>query len=174
MFRSTYEFHDCISAGGFVYFDTLTYSEGNVPRIRDIISCGTADYCFNHKHITDFMKRLRIDLQRHYKGVSIRYFLSSEYGTKNTGTHRPHYHVLFFVYGDISIKEFSLLVSSNWTFGRTDGLPYKPYLYVESHNSISKSSMANILHTANYVTKYVQKSCTFQSVLDKRLNHVMI
>lgn len=171
MYRTYYEFSDCISQGGFVYFDTLTYSNEYVPRISQFGWSDSTDMCFNHKHITDFMKRLRISLARKYS-ASCRYFLASEYGADNRFSHRPHYHVLFFVHG-CTWQQFSLLVAESWRFGRTDGIGYKSSYYVGSHNVIASQSDANFLRASNYVTKYVQKSCTFQKQLNKRINEAL-
>ena len=171
-YRTYYEFQDVLQKGGYIYFDTLTYSDMFVPRIRDFGWSASPQYCFNHRDITTFMKRLRIDLDRKYKGAYCRYFLSSEYGADDRYTHRPHYHVLFFVKG-IDLAAFSKLVADNWLYGRTDGIPYKSYYYVQSHNYIQTNNLANVLRAANYVTKYVQKSCKLQAELDKRLNAAM-
>lgn len=176
MFRSFVEFNDVFHNGGFVYFDTFTYDNKSVPKFSDIIE-GT-DYeffCFNHEHITNFFKLLRIRLKRAGINVFFKYFLSSEYGMnpQYKGKNRPHYHVVFYVYGKVNPLEFSRLVSEVWSYGRTDGSPYKSGSYVLSHNVIAVNNTANVLRTANYVTKYVQKSCEFQRELDKRVNIVM-
>lgn len=177
MFRSFVEFNDVfLNGGSFVYFDTLTYNNKSVPKFSDIIEGTDFDfYCFNHKHVTNFFKLLRTRLKRAGFDVMFKYFLSSEYGMnpEYKGKNRPHYHVLFYVYGDISPLEFSYYVSRSWEYGRTDGRPYKPMFYVMSHNVVAVNNTANVLRTANYVTKYVQKSCEFQRELDKRVIMVM-
>lgn len=171
MYRTYYEFADCINKGGFVYFDTLTYSNEFVPRVCNFGWSDSDAMCFNHKDITDFLKRLRIALNRKYK-ATCRYFLSSEYGTSENYSHRPHYHVLFFVHGCTWVQ-FSQLVASCWLFGRTDGIPYKSRYYVVDHNVIATYSDSNFLRASAYVTKYIQKSCKFQAKLDKLINKTM-
>lgn len=184
-YRTFYEFTDCLRAGGFVYFDSLSYDDKNLPRINSVLP--DFDFkenfsCFRKKDITDFLKRLRVRAYRDYR-VNLRYFLSTEYGHDNyyrdkrgrlrKGTNRPHYHVLFFVYGNISPLDFSKLVSSCWTYGLTDGFPYKPSSYVYSHNTINVNLPETILRTSNYISKYVQKSCEFKATIDKRISLIM-
>lgn len=180
LYRTFFEFRDCLASGGFVYFDTLTYNNENLPHISDFVNTDIKFSCFNSKHLNLFFKRMRTKLERDFDcdDSAFRYFVSSEYGTSDNykgrlTTHRPHYHVLFFVSADIDPLVFSSLVSDCWSYGRTDGFPYKSSHYVDSHNTIKVSSLENILRTCNYVTKYVQKSCVFQKQLDNRLNAVM-
>lgn len=169
LFRAYYEFLQCAedSSSNYVYFDTLTYSEDNLPRLSNIAS-EFPDYpCFRSEDVTLFLKRLRSNLDRKYR-VKVRYFLSSEYGSLRM---RPHYHILLFVYGNISPASLSRLVSTSWALGRTDGIPYKTAGYVRMHNVIELTSTATILRACNYVTKYVQKDCYFQQLLDKRISN---
>lgn len=168
LYRAYYEFKECLSAGGFVAFDTLTYSEENLPLLSDIAEEFPRVPCFRSVDITKFLKRLRITLDRKYNGVTCRYFISSEYGSRFG---RPHYHVLFFVYGNINAVAFSSLISSSWKLGRTDGIPYKSSGYVLLHNTITSSRTSDILSASNYVTKYVLKDSYFQDVLDKRIKY---
>ncbi|AXL15530.1 replication initiator protein [Microviridae sp.] len=60
-------------------FITLTYDDDHLP----------SDNSLCHRDFQLFMKRLR----KHFKGVSIRYFMCGEYGGL---TFRPHYHALLF------------------------------------------------------------------------------
>ena len=87
--RSYFEYKDTITKGGFVYFDTLTYNDQYLPK----------DYGISHFRRADiilFLKELRVYLSRAGYEVkdNIKYFITSEYGGI---THRPHYHVLFFI-----------------------------------------------------------------------------
>lgn len=171
-FRSLYQSKECVNKGGFVLFDTLTYSEECVPYISDYVDikkCGITDFtCFNNEHWRNFLKNLRRQLYYHYKGVTFKYFLTSEYGTDDRYTHRPHYHVLFFVSSNlISPLDFSRLVSKCWSFGRTDGVPYKTNNYVLEHCVFED---ADVMKICNYVAKYVTKDSTFQKVVNARLS----
>lgn len=78
------------------YFLTLTYDDMHVPLTHwsDI----TTRKHYSHmslykKDVQDFLKRLRIALERSGRG-KIRFFCAGEYGGR---THRPHYHLI--VYG---------------------------------------------------------------------------
>ena len=171
-FRTYHEFVECLSSGRnhFVMFDTLTYSDEHLPHMSDIVSDLPNIPCFNHKHITNFLKKFRINLSRKYNVNKIRYFVSSEYGELH---HRPHYHLLLFIYADIDPLIVSRMISDNWQYGRTDGIPYQPSAYVYEHNVVRSGEYSNVLRTCNYVTKYVQKNCKFQTILNARLSVAM-
>lgn len=180
-FRTYWQCQEVINNGGYVYFDTLTYSDENLPYADVILS---RDFnlhdmddvchipCFDVEDYRLFFQRLRRQLE--YAGYGrdcISYFLSSEYGTSDKGTHRPHYHVLFFVKNyDISPIELSKLVNKCWQKGRTDGIDYHPYAYVYKHifrfGSVDSKHLQSI---CNYVAKYVNKEPEFQKEIDKRL-----
>lgn len=65
-------------------FLTLTYDREHLPEGRTLVK----------KHFQDFMKRLRIDLERKHER-RIRYFAVGEYGELRG---RPHYHAIVFGY----------------------------------------------------------------------------
>lgn len=173
-FRTWYEFKDIFRAAGnsFVYFDTLTYSNKHLPNIRKFAPFSDPFPCFDSSHIRQFIESLRIFLKRQYS-VEFRHFLSSEYGTRLDRQHRPHYHILFFVRGDIDPLEFSRIVADYWQYGRTDGMPYKSQYYVLTHNYIKSATLEQQLRVCNYVTKYVQKSCLFDKEISRRINAAM-
>lgn len=173
LFRSFVEFTDCLNYYGdsFVYFDSLTYDSKHIPTIKDIIPSYPDNFqIFNSDHTHKFLDSLSKRLSRNYN-ASFRYFLSSEYGEKRG---RPHYHILLFVYGGITPLELSIEISNLWKYGRTDGYPYKSAYYVNSHNTIKVKTTETMLRTANYVTKYVQKSCKYDKLLLSRLHNCMI
>lgn len=92
-FRAYMEYLNCKSKNGAVYFLTLTYNQENLPSIT--FPDGRKQACFYKRHIHNFVKYVRIQLQKrgyNYKGI--KYLICCEYG-KN-GTCRPHYHPLFF------------------------------------------------------------------------------
>lgn len=167
-YRTYYEFSDCLACGGFVLFDTLTYSDEHLPTISKLLPTSLDFACFSSRDLQLFLKRLR---RKNVYRSSVRYFICSEYGELH---HRPHYHVLFFVKSSsIDPIVFSRDVAKSWSKGRTDGIPFKSANYVLSHNVIRNNAMSNILRTVNYVTKYVQKSSLFQRELDKRISLIM-
>ena len=173
-FRSHHHVQNCLETGGFVYFDTLTYSDDYVPLLShyiDIVKFNLSDiFVFDNSHWRNFLKNLRRQLDYHYTGVKFTYFLTSEYGTDERYTHRPHYHVLFFVNNKelITNFQFSKLVSKCWPYGRTDGLPYQTRAYVAEHTYWNKDS--STMKLCNYVSKYVTKDSTFQKEIDNRLS----
>lgn len=179
-FRAYTEFDDVMRAGGYVLFDTLTYRNEDLPRLSDVWQFldKKSDFpCFNYLHIRNFLQNLRIRLFRlGYSKNAFRYFLASEYGTSSSHTHRPHIHIMLYVY-DKSLKPevLSRLIATIWKFGRTDGLPYKTKRYVLEHNTIKNTDKeSSRLRTCMYITKYIQKSCLFQDALNKRIHKVMI
>jgi hypothetical protein len=73
-------------------FVTLTYDEKNLPK-----------YGANKRDCQLFFMRLRKYIQTHHKdeNIKIRYYLQSEYGTKNTL--RCHYHIILFNFSNEKI-----------------------------------------------------------------------
>lgn len=170
-FRSYYQMLDTFQQNGFVLFDTLTYAPKYLPMMSDYMHVENDFPCFNSAHLRNFVARLRQRCKRKYNS-NFTYFISSEYGTSERHSHRPHYHALFFVTGDISPLQFSALVAELWYYGRTDGIPYKSNNYV-LNNTFTRDNFSSSLRTCKYVSKYVQKSCTFQKEIDKRINTTM-
>ena len=163
-----------------MYFDTLTYSDEYVPKLShfvDIAHMDIVDFmCFNNSHWRNFLKNMRRQLHFHYGDVSFKYFLTSEYGTDERYTHRPHYHILFFIKGNIHPFDFSKLVSKCWNFGRTDGLPYQSNSYVAEHVygynlgfPQDGTPFEICTKVCNYVSKYVTKDSKFQKQIDSRI-----
>lgn len=200
--RAFYEALGCLQTGGYVLFDTLTYCDDYIKRYSDIfpemsIPQLLDKHCFSRADVQKFFKRLRISLKRagyKYDSKELRYILTSEYGSseKTKGfinTHRPHYHVLFFVGFDIKPVEFSRYVSRAWQLGKTDGVrpyddcvqcPLKSYCkgnclyqsaqYVENERIVRNDSDKNCLKCVNYVTKYISKDMYMSSELQNRVD----
>ncbi len=78
-FRCTAEM---VTSKSPVYFVTLTYNTKHLPR-----------FGVHKTAIQNFMKRLRINLDRLGVEHNIRYFAVSEYGSRK---HRPHYHLILY------------------------------------------------------------------------------
>lgn len=180
-FRAYYESKYTIDNGGYVYFDTLTYAPNYLPHMSDVIPELKGrlidNSCFNHEHYRLFFVNLRRQLEYHGFDVKnkLKYFLTSEYGVDDRFTHRPHYHVLFYIL-DSSLDPITLseYVAKCWQYGRTDGAPYKGSKYVLDHvfgNAYNCDSV-HLQSICNYVAKYVTKDNKFQKVLDSRLNAV--
>lgn len=181
-FRAYYESKYTFDNGGYVYFDTLTYANEYLPHVSDFcpeLKGHISDFsCFNLDHYRLFFRDLRRQLE--YYGFDVRhklkYFLTSEYGVDDRYTHRPHYHVLFFVL-DKSLDPIVLsqFIAKCWKYGRTDGEPYKGGQYVLNHTfghgfCVDQVHMQTI---CNYVSKYVTKDNKFQKTIDSRINVVM-
>lgn len=181
-FRTYHEVQSAFNNGCYVYVDTLTYSDSFLPRISqfiDVHQYGIADIsCFNNKHYQDFLKRLRSSLKYQYKVDKIRYFLTSEYGTDERYTKRPHYHIMFFVPNIIHPLTFSRLVSSAWLYGRTEGIAYKPFLYVRNNvfgydlGDGKRDSKMHVLRVSSYISKYVTKDQYYNKTLVSKLNYL--
>lgn len=171
-FRAFYHAREALK-NGFVLFDTLTYSDASLPRLRDFFPFNIPNYpCFSSRHIRLFVSALRQRLKRNYNS-NFDFMLSSEYGTSPYHTHRPHYHVLFFVSGSITPQEMSQEISDCWSYGRTDGMPYKSEAYV-LNNTLEPCNLAQNIRILKYVTKYISKSCLFTLEIEKRANSCVL
>ena len=90
-YRAWYEYND-LPPDGYCLFDCLTYAPKHLPHLSDVwqFLSPSEDYpCFNPKHLRDFLQALDKRLQRAgYGKKSLRYFLSTEYGTDKSATHQ--------------------------------------------------------------------------------------
>lgn len=129
-------------------------------------------YLKKHRLFKQYLKKYGYEEPKTFE---FDYFLSSEYGTSDKGTHRPHYHILFFIKDNrIPWYEFSKLVNISWSKGRTDGVDYQPSTYVKEH-VYTKDSFADtsrLQAVCNYVAKYVNKDSMFQKEIDRRLRNL--
>lgn len=108
------------------FFITLTYNDLNLP------SEGVVK-----KHVQNFMKRLRINIERITLAPSnIRYFLCAEYG-KNTK--RPHYHALIYNVPPQLETDFPHIVQKSWSY------------------NVSRIAAANLPNTLDEYGRYVYK-----------------
>lgn len=174
-FRSYHETLDTLNASesSYILFDTLTYRNACLPHLSDFVTVPRGcDYpCFSKRDLQLFNKRLRKRLNKYH--CSYTYFITSEYGTDDKHTHRPHYHLLLYCRdGKIDSLSMSRLIAESWTLGRTDGLPYKSAYYVRK-NTFHHNNFADSLRTCRYVSKYVQKSCMFTKEINRRLDSIM-
>lgn len=183
-FRSFYEAKSTFDNGGYILFDTLTYDNSHLPHLNDFLE---EDYqlpfhdnvsCFSCEDYRLFMVRLRRALQ--YAGFNpkdnLKYFLTSEYGDDDRYTHRPHYHVLFFVTDPkLDPIELSKMIDKCWQQGRTDGVPYKGVAYVLKKRVFGYAYNCDRVHmqmVCNYVSKYVAKDSAFSKTVLGRLDKI--
>lgn len=181
-FRCYYESKWTFDNDGYVLFDTLTYDNAHLPHVSDFcpeLKGRVVDTsCFNVEHYRLFLVNLRRQLSYHGfdPAGKIKYFLTSEYGVDDRFTHRPHYHILFFV-TDKTLDPLVLseYISKCWPFGRTDGIPFKTPKYVLDHvfsKCTYNSDQVHLQSVCNYVAKYVTKDSSFQKTIEVRLNRV--
>lgn len=174
-FRAFYEFRDCVEKNGYCLFDCLTYSPKYVPKISNYFDIPKRldAYCFDYMHLRLFLVRLRRYLRKYNVEQNLRFFASTEYGTKLNHTHRPHIHILFYCTSlELDNITLSKAVSHCWQYGRTDGVPYKSRSYV-NHNTIG-NNLASAVRVCQYISKYVMKDSSFQQTIDKRIDAVLL
>ena len=185
MARSYAQYKDTLDNHGFSFFDTLTYNNQCVPNYKGLL-------CFNWAHIRNFLKRLRINIDRYwlrdmsqskdkktndypplldengkkifpFKGKvkgHLKYYIVSEYGGK---THRPHYHVIFFVTIDgMTVMLFRDLVANAWKYG-----------FIDRRYSVHKR-VINGIGACKYISEYVNKDIEFRKELDKKISELQI
>lgn len=177
-FRSYYQALSTFHKGGFVQAVALTYRDSCLPHLsnffNNISKDGSLDFpCFNRRDVRLFILRLREHLARLGYDVKgkFQYFLVSEYGSALGCTHRPHYHVLFYVLFDIDPLDFSRIVGKCWQLGISDTFPFKPASYVR-HYTFGYKYCADTFAMQKkcmYVSKYVLKSSIFEKTLHKRI-----
>lgn len=150
MARSYAQYKDTLDKFGFSFFDTLTYNNDCVPHYKGML-------CFNTAHIRNFLKRLRIMLQRAGYDVkgNLKYYCASEYGGR---THRPHYHIIFFVtIPNIDVLTFRDFVASAWHYG-----------FIDRRYTVHKR-VINGIGACKYISEYVNKDYEFQKELTGKL-----
>lgn len=172
----------------------FTYEEGSKHAIVDKIHHNLKEEnkleydilnasCFKTEDYRYFFVRLRRALEyRGYDSKKVKYFLSSEYGSTEGKTHRPHYHILFFV-TDRSLSPLTLssMIDRCWKKGRTDGVTYYHKGWSDSKEYVLKKRVFgrgynedenHMRSVCNYVAKYVMKDSEFQSVINDRLDRL--
>lgn len=89
---------------GYPLFVTLTYDNLHLP------SDGV-----QKKHAQNFMKRLRVNLNRYMgRDINLRFFLCAEYGSKSK---RPHYHALIYNFPTLdTLKRTISILEKSWSF----------------------------------------------------------
>lgn len=110
-------------------FLTLTYSDENVP----------ANHSLKKKHLQDFFKSIRKDLEKNSPGRKIKHFSCGEYGDK---TYRPHYHSIVF---GLKLNDADKdLVRNAW--------PFQDWEHVNERSFLPATP-----ETIEYVARYIDK-----------------
>lgn len=167
LLRAYYEWQDCVKRGGFGLFDTLTL---NPETLSKRTKFGIP--CFSKTDIRLFLKKFRKRMND--SGYTFRYIITCEYGELK---HRPHYHILFFVYppDTMSAKYHALrvndMVKDSWTepiinedgsiktYRDSDGL-VKYEMRSMGFNDTPSLCIQHIINSSyglRYVTKYITK-----------------
>lgn len=172
-FRNLIEFQDCINRGGYVLFDTLTYNNQSLPHMSDFIpELKDNDFpCFSYRDTRLFRVNLRKRLTSLGFDVKhkLKIFVVSEYGTKATGTHRPHYHLMVYCLAAIEPEVLSHQINDVWNRGRTDGIDYYGYNYLINKRVFRQHDQRASFLVAQYVCKYVQKESSFSKEIEQRV-----
>lgn len=182
--RAYWQAKETFDKGGFVLFDTLTYRDSALKHFIDIYpiyaNLPYGDFmAFSRDDIKKFFKLLRIRLARagYNVGDNLKYLVTSEYGSRPDCTHRPHYHVLFFVTFSIDPIVLSRMIAECWPHGKTDGVVPsgcpEPWLYHSKNYVLSKRFFAgnsgDLVKLTNYVVKYIGKDMFLYGKLIKRV-----
>ena len=159
--RLYYEWKYCNYNYGFSLYETLTYNNEHLPHFIEYMKNGklVKEFpCFSVRDIQLYLKKIRKRLKYFGYDFSFKYWLSMEFGGR---THRPHYHVLFFVpSSSISPFFFKKIVEDCWI---ENGFVKAGKL---NNGFIVGSGAFN--YCAKYVCKDVYEDCYFRQQ-EKRL-----
>lgn len=105
------EYYSCLRKGGCGFMCCLTYGLDLCPTL---LHEGKKFKVFNKKHVIDFIKRLRINLERYFQkyyfchSPKFKYVVTSEFGKSPVGSHLPHYHLIFLFDMPITLRAFRI------------------------------------------------------------------
>ena len=135
--RAVYEWkeHGCSNT----FFYTLTYNNEHLPRF-----CGVP--CFRKKDIQDFMKLLRVRLDK--LDIKCKFLCTCEYGELRN---RSHYHILIYLSKECNPYWLYRFIRDSWKNGFV--MPGANVGLVNSYAGIQ------------YVTKYVTKDFSHMDVI---------
>lgn len=151
--RLYYEWQRCLDNGGVTFFLTLTYNNQHVPKINN-------DLIFSRKDVQNYIKRVRKQLCSKMPSFNwkdnVKYFVSSEYGGK---THRPHYHILWFIPFPCYTYRVADILSSCWL--------KNGFTKFGSRNRGTVDSVGGLHYCSKYVCKDVYEDSYFQRLSRK-------
>lgn len=167
--------------GWNVGFFTLTYNEQHLPTIpKKFFKEGEYQKipCFSYLDIRKFIDCIRTYIWRTYnKKDAIRWLITSEYGTSEEGTHRPHYHGIMLFEPTISNKLMYELIEDSWT-GTTTHIKNN-----EKHKGERRECKGIIAPfedfiprdnyaCGSYVAKYICKDLDFEDTTNGLFEHL--
>lgn len=156
--RAKFEIEDCIIKGGSAFMCCLTYDDAHVPTLTFE---GKTYMVFNKKHVQDFIKRLRTNLDRFYVknygtlAPDFKYLATSEFGTDPTRSHRPHIHLDFASAKPISYYAFRKAFVESLV-NRRDKKRVFGFIYQCDPLDIKKNGIS-------YSCKYILKDQTYSN-----------
>lgn len=109
--RTQYEYKKALRDGGCAFMCCLTYGLDLCPTLTFE---GKKYKVFNKKDVIDFIKRIRINLERYFKkefhchAPVFKYVVTSEFGKSAEGFHLPHYHIIFIFDMPITLRAFRI------------------------------------------------------------------
>lgn len=132
--------------------------------------------CFDKRDLQRFTKNVKQYLRDNYPGSEMSYFISSEYGddklyidrhgNEKQGTHRPHYHCLFFFKGNITIREAKEVLSKHWK-----GAGYGHVDFTSRPGVMTDKGKVDGPGAIGYVCKYVQKDLNNDKILRNHIEY---
>lgn len=162
LFRADYEYQDMLKCGGTAFFLTLTFNDDNlnIYTFSDGSKCST----WNGKQLQRYTHRLNTHLSR--CGYTLKYLITSERG--NGGTHRPHYHCIFFVRPLTDSPNWSYVEQCFTRFWSTSKKSDIRYIILGGGRSVASISPVGLVHVETisrtqleaikYTCKYAFKS----------------
>lgn len=159
--RSYFQWLDCTKKGGFALYITLTFNDDSVPTYQT--ESGKVVKCFSKRLIQLYLKRLRKQLDRHCKGFTVKYLITSELGDKKK---RPHHHGELFLYppadyfqkyNSLRINRIKSIARRSWQNG-----------WVSFGKKIDNIKCEGVIENENalfYVCKYITKDIDWDYTL---------
>lgn len=127
--------------GGFTAFLTFTYNDEHLPTYKGVP-------CFCKSDVQKLMKNLRRRLNDELRhDVFFRYLAVCEYGEADDCTHRPHYHVEFFLHEFVPDDVFFMCAWCAWS--------EKPKKSIKTWKSLPSSKGSKIRGTKRDIDMYI-------------------
>lgn len=111
-----------------------------------------SDQSLDRRDLQKFLKRFRELVRARYGYTGVRVLYSGEYG--ETGTHRPHYHLLFWNLPALKLRDWQFLVAKCWTYydRRSSTRESRGFIYCEIPRDF-RNSASYVSKSVSYVVK---------------------